>query len=160
MAWVAAVGSYIGSWWSGLSAASQVAVVSTAVSTVAADKQGRDRNKLAGYESDQLEASAKTETAKAQRIANEERRRARITQSRANAVAAGGGGNTSDVGILDLTSDLAADGEYNALTALWNGSEASAGRRMSAAGRRLEGKDSRNAGRVNALNTAIRGYRR
>jgi hypothetical protein len=69
----------------------------------------------------QLRAMAGQERATSQRAAAEERRRARLLESRARAVAAKSGAGVSDPSVLNLMADLSAEGEYRALTRMYEG---------------------------------------
>lgn len=122
----------------------------------------------AKFEAAQLNRNAGQQRATAQREAIEQRRAGRLAQSRALAVAGASGAGVSDVDVTNLVSDLAADGEYNALTALYNGEEQALGMEDQAKGvmynakqearsYKAKGKAAKSAGYMTALGTAIEG---
>jgi len=121
----------------------------TILSTAGAIQQGNAANAAAEYNARQLEASAKTEKAAAQRQANEQTRQKELTLSRARTVAAASGGGQD----VPLMGQIEEDGQLRALTALWEGDEAAAGRNAQAASARLEGKQAKRAGVVRGLTT-------
>lgn len=59
--------------------------------------------------------------AEAQRKQQDEQLKTRYTQSRLQALAAGSGGGANDPTIIKLGQDIAGQGEYNALSALYAG---------------------------------------
>lgn len=99
---------------------------------------GRQEEAAAEFRAQQLEVNAGQQTAAAQRAALDERRRARFAQSRALAVAAVSGGG-SDPTVVDIIGELAGEGEYRAMTDLYQGEEAARQLRMGAAGARFQG---------------------
>lgn len=117
---------------------------------------GRQEREAAEFKAAQLEQDAGQQQAAAQRAAREERRRARFAQSRALALAAASGG-ASDPGVIDIISDLAAEGEYRALTDIYQGEEAARKLRMGAAGARFQGEASENYYRQAASQSLMRG---
>lgn len=101
MAWLAAYAPW-------LQAAGTV--LSVASSERGASSDARQLRRLAGQD-----------RATSQRAANEERRRARLLESRARAVAAKSGAGVSDPTVINLMADLSAEGEYRALTRMYEG---------------------------------------
>jgi hypothetical protein len=112
--------------------------------------------------------AANDQRAQAQRVAIEERRRGTLAQSRALAVAGASGAGASDPTVVDLTSNLAGEGEYNALTALYNGesravviendSTANSWEAdVQAASLRAQGRAAKTAGIVGGIGTALKG---
>lgn len=79
------------------------------------------RKAAADYEALQLEARAGEERAVSQRAAAEERRQARLVQSRLQARAAASGAGADDPTVMDLDAQLEGEGEYRALTAIYGG---------------------------------------
>lgn len=128
----------------------------------AAKRAAKDSKKAGKFEGAQYRQQAGQERAGSQRQAIEERRAARIAQSRAVAVAAASGAGASDPTVMNIVGNLAADGEYNALSALFSGEEAARGLENAASGAEYEGRSSAagyrtraNAYRSAARNTAI-----
>jgi hypothetical protein len=91
-----------------------------------------------------MEASAKTERAKAQRQAFDQRRQADLMSSRAQAVSAasGAGAGADAPSIVKIMSDIAGQGELNAQTAMWNGEEQARGLELGAKNARASGRSS------------------
>jgi hypothetical protein len=97
-------------------------------------------------EASQLRYAAGQTRASSQRAAREERRQARRLQSRGLAVAAASGGGASDVSVVNTLAEVEAEGEYRALTALWEGEEQARGLEAAAGARESEGSAARTAG--------------
>jgi hypothetical protein len=91
---------------------------------------------------------AGAERASSQRDAETERRRALLLQSRALAVAAASGGGAEDPTVSKILADIGAQGEVNALGALWEGNEASEGLKA-------EGRSRQREGRAQAVSTIL-----
>lgn len=108
-------------------------------------------NNAAKAEAAQLKAQGKTEFAASQRVAEAERRKKDRVISRARAVGAASGGGQD----LNLIGDLEEEGEYNALTAEWEGKERQKGRNAQAAAARYEGKQTLFASFLKAGNTLL-----
>ena len=106
-------------------------------------------------EARQLDTKAGLERASSQREAMEERRKARLLQSRGQAVAAASGGGADDPTIVNLMADIAGEGEYRSLTALYEGNERAFGLEAEAKARRKEAKNAKIAGYIDAGSTLI-----
>jgi hypothetical protein len=87
----------------------------------------------------------------------EERRRARLAESRALAVAGASGAGASDPTVLDIMGGIAEEGEYRALNALYTGEDRARGMEGNAAARRFEADQARRAGRAEARSTLLGG---
>lgn len=98
----------------------------------------------------QLRRMAGSERATAQRASIEERKRVRLLESRARAVAASSGAGASDPTVLNVMADLEAEGEYRALTRLYEGETA-------AGSLELEAKERKRAARGKAISTILDG---
>lgn len=107
----------------------------------------------AAFEARQLEAQSKAEQAAAQREALEERRAARLVQSRARAVSAASGGGVD----YELLGDLEEEGELRFQTAIWAGKERAASKRLAAEGARLDGRSRSTAYKLQAGQTLLGG---
>lgn len=114
----------------------------TAVSVVSAQQTAKGNEAALDYQARQQEQRAGQERAASQREAQEHRRQGQIMISRAQALT--GGGSTDD-GALDAIGDIAAQSEYNALTAIYEGEERGLGREMQATGFRMQGDAGRRA---------------
>jgi hypothetical protein len=118
---------------------------------------GRAANVSAKFQAAQAQQQAGQERATAQRVAIEERRKANIALSNAQAAAAMSGGGTLDPTVMRLTGGLAQQGEYNALSALFEGEERARGMELGAAAKRMEGKQARRSGMIGGLSTIAAG---
>ena len=106
-------------------------------------------------EARQLDTKAGLERASSQREAMEERRKARLLQSRGLAVAAASGGGADDPGVVNILADIAGEGEYRSLTALYEGNERAFGLESEAKARRKEAKNVKTAGYIGAASTLL-----
>lgn len=86
-----------------------------------------------------IESRAGQELAVSQVGAEVERRRARLLASRTIALAAAGGGDTSDPTLASLVAGIAGEGAYRAAIRIYEGKETARGLREQAAGVRYEG---------------------
>ena len=107
--------------------------------------EGRALNAEAG----QLDQMAGTERASSQRTAAEQRRQARLLQSKALAAGAATGG-ANDPTVVNIIANLEGEGEYRALTALYEGEEKARSDEMQAAAKRKEAKNTKRAGLITA----------
>lgn len=146
---IAAVGTAV----KGAGLSTILSTAGSAIGAVGAIQSGNAANAAAQHQAAQLEAAGQTERAIAQREAEENRRQARLMQSRARAVGAASGGGID----LDLAGDIAEEGEYRALTSIWEGEEAAKGRKAQAAAARFEGKQAKKAGYLKAGKTLLSG---
>jgi hypothetical protein len=115
-----------------LSAVGSVVTVAGALDSAASAKDNA-RNQAAQYEmsaqgadsqAEQLDQQAGQQRASAQRAAQEQRRRATIA---ASDIQARTGGGSTDSSVLGLTGNIAGEGEYNALTSMYEGEEKARG---------------------------------
>lgn len=114
----------------------------------AAAEQGLAQQAGAEYEAAAMQVRAGQERASAQRAMIEERRKGRIIQSNLQARAAASGAGALDPTVADISGDLAAETEYRALTAMYQGEDAAQGLETSARLRRFEGGQYAKAGKV------------
>lgn len=112
----------------------------------------------------QLEQQANEEEVTAQRKAIEYKRISRLQQSRALALAAASGGSAHDPTVVDNLADIGEVGEYNALTALYEGSTAASTYRYQAELTRSDAnvykqqaKHTKKQGNLTALATVLGG---
>lgn len=106
-------------------------------------------------EADQLDEQAGKERATSQRASIEERRQAATVSSRALALAAASGAGASDPSVINNIADIEGEGEYRALTALYNGEETARGQEFDAANRRKEARNAKRAAMLKAAGTII-----
>lgn len=111
-----------------------LAVGATVLSAGAAIQQGAAQAKLAEYQSKAQQDSLNTQAKQMEVIAGQERAAAiqkmiqqgkqkRIAQSRAQALAAAGGGGSLDPSVVNIIGDLEEEGYRNQQMALWEGEE-------------------------------------
>ena len=98
-----------------------LALVATLASAAATVYGGIQAKKAGDDQARQLERQANERRAISQREAIEKRRRAEIAVGRARAVAAASGATVDDPTVTRLIGDLEAEGEFQALSALWSG---------------------------------------
>lgn len=127
--------------------------VGTLVSAGGTLMAGASANRAAKFEAAQLEARGKAEQAAESRNAAETARLSRIKASRAQAVGAASGGGVDE----NLLGEIAEEGEYGVLSALYRGEEARKGRVVQAAARRAEGKAAMQNATFKAAGTLIGG---
>jgi hypothetical protein len=116
-------------------------------------QEGNAAKAASRFEAAQLDAQANTERASGQRAAIEETRNAQLVQSRARAVGAASGGGVD----AKLAGDLAQEGQYRSLLAMWQGDEAAIGREQQASAVRFDGEQAQKAGRIGAASTLLSG---
>jgi hypothetical protein len=116
----------------------------------AAKAQGRAQQQASDYAAKQAEVQAGQERAAAQRRAIAQRRQTARVQSSLQARAAASGAGALDPSIIDLTGDIAQEGEYRALTALYEGEERARGLENRATLSTYEGAAARAAGNARA----------
>lgn len=121
-------------------------VIGGAVSAMGQIAQGREADRAAQFEAEQLEKNAKAARATASREAKEEHRQKRLAMSRARAIGAASGSDRD----FDLEGDIEAEGQYRALSAIFEGEEAAKGRITQAKARRYDGKVAKRAGFMSA----------
>lgn len=106
-------------------------------------------------EAAQLEANAGQERASSQRAALEERRQGRLASSRALALAAASGGGADDPTVVNAIADIEGEGEYRALTALYEGNVAGDDLERQAKARRREAKSVKKQSYFKAAGTIL-----
>lgn len=125
----------------------------------AAYSQAMGAASQADYQAAQLTQNAGQTRASAQRTAIDQRRQADISISNLRAAT---GGGSSDASILGLTGKIAGEGEYNALTAMYEGEEQAMGdearartARWQASQYRAAAEDKRSAGGIGGLTSLL-----
>lgn len=115
----------------------------SAVSAVGTIAGGEAQAQAAEFRARQAEKQAMEERAAGQREAFRERRKEQLTQSRLQAVSAASGGGTTDPTVVGLASDIAAEGEEQALLQFALGENRARGREDQAAASRASGEAAR-----------------
>jgi hypothetical protein len=105
-------------------------------------------------EANQLDAAAGQERASSQRQGMEEQRQSQLVQSRALALAAAGGG-ASDPTVVNDIANIAGEGEYRSLTALYNGDQQARTYEAKATGLRKEAKNAKLSGWINGVGSIL-----
>src|SRR5690348_3482928 len=104
-----------------------LAVAGTALraggSIIKSNSEAKDLRRQA----DQLDAQAGLERASSQRAAMEEQRQSRLASSRTLALAAASGGAADDPTVANLMAGISGEGEYRALSALYEGDQKALG---------------------------------
>jgi hypothetical protein len=103
-------------------------------------QQGKAQQAALNFEAKQHERQAAEERAASQREALEKRREAGLAMSRQVALASASGAGVVNPSVLDIYSETAQEGEYNAQTALYGGESRARGQLDSAAAARFKGK--------------------
>lgn len=138
-----------------------------AVSTAGIDT-AQNQRAVMQYEADQARVNAGQVQAAAQRTAMEQRRQGAIVQSRALALAAAGGGSTSDPGIVNLIAGNAGEIAYRSAVALYEGEDKARTMEAFAKGKEYSGAmavksayqtadNTRSASRVGAFGDLVKG---
>ncbi len=105
----------------------------------------------------QLEVRAGLERASSQRRAIEEKRQAGLATSRGLAVAAASGGGVDDPTVVRQLAGIEGEGEYRALSALYEGEETARGNEAQAEANRKAAKGVKTAGLLNAAGSILSG---
>jgi hypothetical protein len=129
-------------------------LATTLFSMIGQQMQGRSAAAAANSQAAQLDVRAGQSRAIGQRGAQEERRKAALVASRLQAVA---GGGASDPTVVKLASDIAGEGEYRAMTALYEGEEAARGDENAASVARATGKAARRASNIGTVSNMFSG---
>jgi hypothetical protein len=129
-----------------------LAIASTVFTVMGQQQEGAAAQASAKFEARQRDQAAGQERASSQREAAEHRRRSGLALSTLQARAGGGG---LDTGVLDLASDIAGEGEYRALTSIYEGEEQARGLEMGADAARMRGRTARDAAGVKSVSTML-----
>lgn len=114
-------------------------------SAASAEGGAIDRGK--GFDAAQLRVRAGQERAASQRRMLAEKKKEGLVQSALQARAAASGGG-SDPSVVDLAGDIAAEGQYRAMTALYEGDDLARSLENIALVRNYEGAEARRAGEI------------
>lgn len=138
-------------------AATAASVIGTVVSTVGAIQQGNAAKSAASAQSKQLAQNANTEAAVGERNYIQTEKKANYVKSKAAAQLANAGGDTSDPGSQDILSGITGEGDYQAMTALYNGQYASAGSQYGADVATAEGSAAKTASTYKGASNLLSG---
>lgn len=118
---------------------------------------GKQAKRAKRFEAQQMQQNAQQLRAASQREALEIDRQSRLAMSRALAVAAASGGGASDPTVLNLMGDLAQEGQYRRMVALYEGEQAAGKQEMGADISYWEGNQALKAGKLEAVGTMLEG---
>ncbi len=114
----------------------------------AAQQAANARAQALEHQAKQAEQAAGQERAASQRASSEQRRQARLVESRALAVAAGSGAGAGDPTVENILGEIGAEGEFRALSELFIGEERARGLETQAGVNVFEAAEQRTAGAV------------
>lgn len=155
MAFLAAIPAWVGT---AMSVAGAVSSIAGGFSAANAAKTTAERQKAeAEFEAEQMTQAAGQAIATSQRDAIEQRRQARLVQSRAIAISAASGASVTDPTVVNLIGDIAGQGSYRAAVALYQGEDKARQLNMGAAAKRYEGEVALETGRNKARAYQIQG---
>lgn len=150
---IAAVGSFLSPVVTGLSAVSSIArLAGGATQAYGTIATGNANRAALDNEAAQLTQAAGQTRASAQADAAIKRRAGAYAASKAQALQAAGGADPDSVTAVDNEINLTGQGEYNALTALYNGEEKARGMDYAAQNDLLKGQSAHDAGVIGAGN--------
>lgn len=128
----------------------------TAMSVVGSIEEGNQARRAANFQAAQAIQQAGQERATGQRAALEARREANLADSRAQAIAAAGGGG-GDVGTINLRAAIRSEGDYNALRAMYQGEDKAVGLETAASAKKYEGQQAKRASVIRAVGQGLSG---
>jgi len=131
--------------------------ISTMMSASGDLAEGNAARSAGNFNAAQLQAKGKAKYAEGTRRAFEASRQANITESNARAAMAGGGGSTTDAGASETLALIGAEGDYQALSALYEGKTERAGYDAQAHEEKRAGRAKQRGKKWKALSTLITG---
>lgn len=129
--------------------------ITTAVTAYSAVRQGEAANAAAQARAAQMRAQANAEQAAGQRAYLDEKRQTNYVASRAQAVAAASGAGVSDPTVANIISGIQGEGEYRALTAMYQGDVTAKGLEYGADVSEREGRAARSSGYLKGAATVL-----
>jgi hypothetical protein len=118
---------------------------------------GAKRKEAAYFEANVLETNATQAVAVAQRNMMDAQRVAKLAESRATALAAASGGGATSPTALNVISNIAKEGSYNAARALYQGEETARILRLQAFEKRQQGEFDMTQGSLSGEAARLRG---
>lgn len=140
-----------------LVASAGAGLAGTVASARAQKEQGEAAQRASEMEAAAREREAREREAASQREAISQQKKTDLALSRQQAVAAGSGAGATDATVLDLMGDVAAAGEYNERSALYEGTASARGLDEAADLARFKGEQARKAGKVQSQATILSG---
>lgn len=138
-------------------AALAVMAASTVISAYGQQQQGKAQQNLANYQADQITQNAGQQKASGQAAALNQDTNTSLTLSRARAVAAASGGSMNDSSIVQIMSNIAAEGGYRSNVARYQGDTQSNAMVNQAAATRMGGSIANQGANIAALSTVMSG---
>lgn len=142
MAWLAASAPYL-------------QTAGTVLSAYGSIQQGNAAADAGASEARQLAYRAGQTRASTQRGANDARRQGRYIVSRGRAIAAKSGAGVTDPTVINTLADVSAEGEYAALTRMYEGEDSAQGMEATARARKREGNAAQTSGYLRAASTVL-----
>jgi hypothetical protein len=141
----------------GVGAAAIIGYVGTAISAAAAIAQGEAAAKRAKAQAERLRLEAIQEGAVAQQKSVAVRKQSALISSKAQSLLAASGGDVSGPGAEKIFGDIAAEGEYRAQLAMYEGDSRAATLRGAAEDKIAEGRAAQTGGYISAASTVMSG---
>lgn len=155
MAFLAAIPAWVGT---AMAVAGAVSSIAGGFSAASAAKTTAQRQKTeADFEAAQMAQAGGQAIASSQREAIEQRRQARLLQSRAIAISGASGAGVTDPSVLNLIGDIAGQGSYRAAVALYQGEDKARQLNMGATAKLYEGDVALETGRNKAKAYQLQG---
>lgn len=130
-------------------------IAGAGMSTLGKIASGKAQKASLDFQAALDEQSATQAVASGIQGAIQERRKATYVASNAQAVAAASGGGASDPTVVNTIASIQGEGEYRALTSLYEGNDRSRELRARAAVSRSEGRAARTAGWMSGISTVL-----
>jgi len=136
---------------SGVDPMSWMMIAASATKALGSIAQGQDADAIAKFQARQMRQVALRKEAESQRVAIEEAKAGRLLASRAKAIAGASGAGVDDPSVNKIITEIEAQGEYNALVALYEGTMQARDLRLNAEATREEGRAAKKAAYVSAI---------
>jgi hypothetical protein len=130
----------------------------TALSAKSALDQGKYQEELGQAQNEALQQKANQDAAAAQRQQEQTNRQTQFTLSRDQAISAASGGSATDPSVLNVEGQVAQQGDYNALTALYNGQSRAQADQYQGSIDLFQGNRAGQAAPLNAATTLLSGF--
>jgi hypothetical protein len=134
-----------------------LSIASTVIGGAGALYGGKQEKEAGKEEAERLRKRGIARRAEAGAAAREELRQGRLVKSRAQAVAAAGGGNLSDPSLVNLMGDLEGETQYRALVRMFEGADEAEGLNEVAFAREKEGKALATSSYLRGANSVLSG---
>ncbi len=134
-----------------------IAGAATVVSTAGAIQQGVDARHQADEQTIALRNQANADQAAAERTAINSRRQTAYVVSRGQALAAASGAGATDPTVMSVLGQISGEGEYHALTSLYEGGTQGQNLNSQATAASSEGKAYQRAGYLKGISTLLTG---